>query len=54
MKIKEGTREGKLPGPIGVEFAGMTEARAVGITMPATALGSLGMFMATNNGMKSN
>ena len=44
IKIKEGTREGKLLEPIGVGATGVAEAGAVGIVMPAAALGSSRSF----------
>ena len=54
MKIKEGTREGKLLKPIGVGATSVEEAGAVGIAMPIAALGSSRMSMAVKNDMKSN
>lgn len=51
MKIKEGTRERKFPGPIGVEATGVTEAGVVGIMGPAGNLGPSRMFVATKNDM---
>ena len=45
IKIKEGTREGKLLEPIGVGATGVAEAGALGIAMPTTALGSSRMLL---------
>ena len=45
MKIKEGTREGKLLAPIGVGATGVAEAGALGIAMPTTTLGSSRMLL---------
>ena len=45
IKIKEGTREGKLLEPIGVGATGVAKAGAVGIAMPAAALGSSRMLL---------
>ena len=54
MKIKEGTREGKLPEPIGVGATCVAKVKAVGIAMLITALGSSRMFVAAKNDMQSN
>ena len=54
MKIKEGTRKGKLLKPIGVGATSVEEAGAIGIAMPIAALGSSRMSMAVKNDMKSN
>ena len=45
IKIKEGTREGKLLEPIGVGATGVAEAGALGIAMPTTTLGSSRMLL---------
>ena len=54
MKIKEGTREGKLLEPIGVGAIDVAKVGVVGIAMPAATLGSSRMFMAVKNDMQSN
>ena len=54
MKIKEGTREGKLLEPIGVRAKGVAKAGVVGIAMPTATLGSSRMFVAAKNDMQSN
>ena len=45
IKIKEGTREGKLLEPIGVGATSVAKAGVVGIAMPAAALGSSRMLL---------
>ena len=54
MKIKEGTREGKLLEPIGVGATCVAEVRAVGIAMLIIALGTSRMFVVAKNDMQSN
>ena len=45
IKIKEGTREGKLLEPIGVGATSVAKAGVVGIAMPAATLGSSRMLL---------
>ena len=54
MKIKEGTREIKLPGLIGVGAIGVAEAGTVGNVMSVVVLGSSRMFLAKINDVQNS
>ena len=54
MKIKEGTREIKLPGLIGVGAIGVAEAGTVGNVMSVVVLGSSRMFLAKRNDVQNS
>ena len=54
LKIKEGTREIKLPGLIGVGAIGVAKAGIVGNVMSVVVLGSSRMFMAKKNDVQNS
>ena len=46
MRIKEDTRERKVPRSVGVEATGVVEVGVIGIVVSAAVLGSSGIFVA--------